>query len=497
MLHEVVLGIDVGTSSTKGVLVQSDGTMVATAVVAYQPTYTAAGASEQKPETWWNATVSVIHQLKAQRPHDTVCAIGLTGQMHGSVVLDKAGQSIRPALLWNDQRTSTQADDLKTEVGEAQVIAWTGNRVITGFTAPKLLWIRENEPEHYAQIEHILLPKDYVRYRLTGEMATDVHDASGTLLLDVQHRRWSGEMRDQLGLKESVLPDLYECDDVVGHVSQEIAQQLGVPTGIPVMAGAGDQAAAALGMGVLDAHACNVSLGTSGVVFTPTDNFYPENNGVLHQFCYVTKTQWSLMGVTLSAGGAVEWLANLLSFDLNHGFDSHDGAKTSAPLLFLPYLLGERTPHNNPWARGTFVGLHQTHQQTDMMQAAFEGVAFAMKEMVSLVEAMGISPDPVTVTGGGAKSNRWLQALSSVLQKPLAVISDQAGSAYGAAMFAAVGAGWVKTSPEAARQWITHEGETILPTPSKAAGYDQLFAIYTKAYQALVPLYQALAEVRS
>lgn len=495
MRHEVVLGIDVGTSSTKGVLVNAEGGMVATAVVSYQPTYTATGASEQSPEVWWEATIQVVQELLQQQPDVSVCAIGLTGQMHGSVVLDEAGNSIRPALLWNDQRTTAQADSLKADVGEAQVISWTGNRIITGFTVPKLLWIRENEPENYVRIRHILLPKDYVRYRLTGTFATDVHEASGTLILDVQHRRWSTEMRDYLGLKPEYLPDVFECDEVVGQVTSEVSQLLGIPTGIPVVAGAGDTASAALGMGVLDAGVCNISLGTSGVIFTPTDSFQVKNEGILHQFCYVTKEQWSLMGVTLSAGGAVDWLSKLLAFDLNHGFDHLDANHLAAPLIFLPYLSGERTPHNNPWARGTFLGLHQTHTQVDMVRAAFEGVSFAIREMIELVESLGTKLHPITVTGGGAKSKRWLGIISSVLKQPVQVISDQAGSAYGAAMLAAVGAKWGKSGPEVSRQWIRDSGEVTLPNRSRAKHYDALFSIYKKTYETLAPLYRELANV--
>jgi len=488
-----VVGLDVGTSSVKVVTVDRDGRVLTSASHAYQASYTQDGGVEQHPDAWLEGLHIAMSKALAGIVNCSVESIGFTGQMHGSVMLDGHGEVVRPALLWNDQRTASQAKRMERDLGAERVIELTGNQIVIGFTASKILWVREREPDLFQRIRHVMLPKDYLSYRFTGELATDVHDASGTLLFDVRSRRWSDEMIRYVGLHPQYVPPVAECTDVVGHLEKTMAQSLGLAEGIPVVAGAGDQATAAIGMGVIDERECNLSLGTSGVVFSPTTLFREENKVRLHQFCYVRPDMWSLMGVMLSAGGGYEWWRTILPDPADSVQKQNLADSQALPLLFLPYLLGERTPHLDAQARGAFIGLHRTHGRAEMEKAILEGISFGLRDIYELLLLGGMQPKRFTVTGGGAANEAWMRILSSVFHQPLVQIQNQEGSAYGAAILAAVGAGWSQDAVEMARIWSRPVERKWHPDPDLERRYDRLYTSYQKAYPALYELFHELA----
>jgi xylulokinase len=429
----VLVGIDVGTTATKGLAITPDGTVVAREEAEYPLSTPRPGWSEQDPEDWWRATESVLQRLTARAGNPA--GIGLSGQMHGLVALDSGDRVLRPAILWNDQRTQAESQEIESTIGFERLIALTGNRALTGFTAPKLLWLRHHEPDVYGRIARIALPKDFVRLRLTGEHATDVSDASGTLLLDVARRRWSEEVLTALKIDPAWLPKVLESPQTSGETTD---------TSTPVAAGAGDQAAGALGVGVDRPGPLSIALGTSGVVFAALDRFAADPQARVHAFCHAVPGAWHAMGVMLSAAGSLSWLRNAtdpgLAFDelLAEASRWPPGAEA---LLFLPYLAGERTPHADPGARGAFTGLSIRHDRGALTRAVLEGVAFGLRDSLDLIAELGDSPQLGRISGGGARSDLWTEIVASVLELPLERVAVDEGAAFGAAILGGVAAG--------------------------------------------------------
>lgn len=491
------IGIDSSTTATKALLINEAGQVVAVASAEYPYDTPRPLWSEQDPTLWWQATVASIRQLLAQTglPPASIKGIGLTGQMHGLVLLDQHGEVLRPAILWNDQRTQAQCDEIRARLGKERLIQLTGNDALTGFTAPKILWVQQNEPEIYGRIAHILLPKDYVRYQLTGGFAIDKADGAGTILFDVRARGWSPEVLAALQINPSWLPETFEGTAVTSTLSSAAAQATGLLPGTPVVAGGGDQAASAVGTGAVSEGIVSLSLGTSGVVFATTNGPAIEPQGRLHAFCHAVPGKWHLMGVMLSAAGSLRWYRDTLAPGTT--FDDLLQPAAAIPpgsdgLLFLPYLTGERTPHPDPLARGAFVGLTVRHAQAHMTRAVLEGVAFGLRDSFELMKAAGLSQiTQVRVTGGGAKSPLWRQILADVLGAELVTVNTSEGAAYGAALLAATGAGVFPDVETACTQTITITGRTA-PSPNQAV-YEGVYPLYRELYPALRPYFQKAA----
>ncbi len=498
----LLLGIDVGTSALKALAVDASGVVVGAATASYGVARPRPGWTEQDPKDWWRACVRAIRGLWRQGAFRAGFpkAIGLTGQMHGSVFLDESDDVIRPAILCNDQRTAAECRAIERKLGLERIVALTANRPLTGFTAPKVLWLRKNEPRHYRRLRHLLLPKDYLRLRLTGERATDVSDASGTLLFDVHQRRWSQEMLAALQIDPALLPPALESPSVSGQLTRHAARVLALLPGIPVVAGAGDQAAGAVGSGAVEAGIIMASIGTSGVVFAATKEPLTDPGASLHCFCHASPRLWHVMGVMLSAGGSLQWLADVFRA-LSPGRRRIEEWLTSlaegAPpgsrgLLFLPYLAGERTPHADPLARGAFVGLTDRHGPPEIARAVMEGVAFGLRDSLELIRQLGVVPQEVRVVGGGARSRLWRQILADVFGLPLVSLPTDEGAAFGAALLAAVGAGVFPDVREACRTAIVTTGDRIDPDQETAALYDDLYVEYRSLYPALRKTFRAL-----
>ena len=494
------IGIDSSTTATKALLIDETGTVLGVAATEYgyatpQPLW-----SEQDPELWWDGTVGSIRAVLAQTGIDPadVAGIGLTGQMHGLVLLDEHGEVLRPAILWNDQRTGAQCDEIRRRVGRERFIAVTGNDALTGFTAPKILWVAQNEPEIYARARQVLLPKDYVRYRLTGDYATDRAGGAGTVLFDLAARDWSADIAAALDIPLDWLPPTYEGPAVTGVISAAAAEATGLRAGTPVVGGGGDQAAGAVGVGAVKEGIVSLVLGTSGVVFATVDQPFIEPNGRLHSFCHSVPQRWHLMGVMLSAAGSLRWYRDTVAPGMS--FDDLLAPAADVPpgcdgLVFLPYLTGERTPHPDPLARGAFVGLTVRHALPHMSRAVLEGVAFGLRDSFELMQEAGLSSiKQVRVSGGGARSPLWRQILADVLDSELVTVNTTEGAAYGAALLAGVGAGaWpdVDTACDAA---ITVTGSTLPQTESVAA-YQRVYDVYRGLYPTLKSTFDALAEI--
>ena len=487
------IGLDVGTSGVKGVLAAEDGRILASAVAEYPLLTPKPGWTEQEPEAWWAASCHVLQDLAA-KASGTIEAIGLTGQMHGAVFLDDEGEVIRPALLWNDQRTADECGEIEDRVGSARLRAITGNPALTGFQAPKILWLRNNEPEAYARLRHVLLPKDFVRFRLTGALATDASDAAGTLLLDLAGRDWSPELLGALDIEADWLPRVHEGPDVTGHVSAAGARASGLAEGLPVIAGGGDNAAAAVGSGVVAGGSGFVSLGTSGVVFVATERPTLDPEGRLHAFCHAVPGRYHLMGVILAAGGSLRWYRdNLARLSADQGDSAYDEIFSRAAevepgadgLFYLPYLAGERTPHMDPFARGAFAGLTLAHDDRHMARALIEGVSFALKDSLSLIRDLGISPDRLYAVGGGARSEIWRQWLAAILDIGLQRLQTEEGPALGAALLAAVGAGIHPDVDAAVAAAVRPLGPVEPPEPDLARRYDGIHRNFARLYPAL------------
>ena len=489
------LGVDIGTSGTKTILVNEKGEILAEASANYPSYHPKPLWSEQDPEDWWKATVktirSVVKKVKA-KPAD-VKAIGLSGQMHGSVFLDKKNQVIRKALLWNDQRTSNECEEIEKRAGgRKKLIQQVANPALTGFTAPKILWLRNQEPRRFDRLAKVLLPKDDVRRRLTGEFATDVSDASGMLLLDVKKRTWSKTLLNKLELDADLFADCYESEEVTGRLTPEVAKQLGLTTDCLVVGGAGDCAANAVGTGVVKTGVLSTSIGTSGVMFVHSDEVQVDPQGRLHTFCHAVKGKWHMMGVSLTAGGSLEWFVQNLCQDLGRKADPYsvlnqeaDGVAPGAEgLSFLPYLAGERTPHADPDARGCLVGLTLKHGRGHVARAIMEGVTYAMRDSLEIIKSMNVPVKQIRVSGGGAKSALWRQLQADIFGQDVVTINAEQGPAYGVALLAMVGAGAYRSIEEACTATVKIKEKTKKKR-SNIAAYDKRFPLYQKLYRSL------------
>ena len=491
-----VIGIDTSTTATKAVLIDASGAVLATGVAEYGYDIPRPRWSEQDPGLWWNGTVAAVRSVltTAGVPGSAVGAIGLTGQMHGAVLLDAADAVLRPAILWNDQRTADACDEIRRAVGPERLIAITGNDALTGFTAPKLVWVRDHEPEVWARTAHVLLPKDYVRLRLTGEHALDKADGSGTLLFDLSARDWSPEVLDALRIPDSWLPPTSEGPIVTGVVSATAAAATGLAAGTPVVAGGGDQSANAVGVGAVAPGVVALSLGTSGVVFATTAEPLRDPAGQVHAFCHAVPGRWHMMTVMLSAAGSLRWFRDALA--PGEDFGSLTAAASAIPpgadgLFFLPYLSGERSPHADPLARGAFVGLTVGHDRRHMTRAVLEGVAFGLRDGLDQMIAAGMPPPAqVRASGGGTASPLWRQILADVLGAEVATVSTAEGAAYGAGVLASVGAGWFATVEAAVDAWVRSD-PSAGPGPD-ASRYAAAHALYRDLYPALAPTFRRL-----
>jgi xylulokinase len=493
------IGIDTSTTATKALLMDTSGKVLGVASNEYSFETPHPLWSEQSPTLWWDATTESIRQVLAKTKVDTsaVKGIGLTGQMHGLVLLDEKGEVLRPSILWNDQRTAMQCDEIRQRLGKQKLIQITGNDALTGFTAPKILWVQENEPEIWKRVRHILLPKDYVRYKLTGEFGIDCADGAGTILFDLKTRDWSHEVLNALGIPIEYLPKVYEGTDITGTLLPNVAGELGLPAGIPVVGGGGDQAASAVGTGAVSAGVASLSLGTSGVVFVTTDTPAIESEGRLHAFCHSVPGKWHFMGVMLSAAGSLRWHRDTFAPGTDYDTLLKPAADTppgSDGLLFLPYLTGERTPYPDPLARGAFVGLTVRHTLPHMTRAVIEGVSFGLRDSFELIKNAGVAPiKEVRVTGGGAKSQLWRQILADVLNVELTTLASEEGAAYGAALLAAVGTGTFKDVQTACERIIQITG--ITKPGANTSLYNEIYPIYRDLYPSLTNQFNRLAKV--
>ncbi|HJZ68084.1 MAG TPA: xylulokinase, partial [Blastocatellia bacterium] len=441
------LGIDTSTTGAKALLIDRDGGVVASSTTPLALSTPRPLWSEQQPEDWWRGVAASVRQALAQAKisGEQVSAIGLTGQMHGLVLLDEEKRVLRPAILWNDQRCSVECDEIRARLGRERMIRITGNEALTGFTAPKILWVKNHEPEVFARARHMLLPKDYIRFELSGKLAMDKADGSGTMLFDLTTRNWSSEVLAALGIPEDWLPPTFEGTEITGEVTPAAAEETGLRAGTPVVAGGGDQAAQAVGVGAVRPGIVGLTLGTSGVVFASTDECLIEPDGRLHAFCHALPNRWHLMGVMLSAAGSLQWYRDSLASQVSFDELMVEAAKVPAGcegLIFLPYLSGERTPYADPLARGAWVGLTLRHNRGYLTRAVLEGVAFGLKDSFALIQDAGLGRiEQVRVSGGGAKSSLWRQILADVLESELVTVNTTEGAAYGAAILAGVAMG--------------------------------------------------------
>jgi xylulokinase len=496
----VYLGIDIGTSGTKTLAVREDGAILGSATETYDLFSPQPGWSEQSPEDWWNATVKSVQRVlwEGQIKGEEVRGIGLSGQMHGSVFLDRTYDVVRPAILWNDQRTKAECDDIEDAVGgRRKLIGLVANPALTGFTAPKILWLRKNEKRNFDRVIRVLLPKDYIRFRLTGEFATEVSDASGTLLLDVKKRQWCQPLLQKLKLDPALLPPVFESEEVSGKVTRAVAEQLAIPEGTPVVGGGGDQAASALGNGIVKRGVISATMGTSGVVFAHSDTVQIDPRGRVHTFCHAVRGKWHVMGCVLSAGGSLQWYRDQLAAAevdeaRRHGIDPYEiltaqaaGAPVgSEGLFFLPYLTGERTPHADPYARGAWVGLTRRHEKAHLVRAIIEGATYAMRDSLEIIKGMDIPVKEIRLSGGGARSQFWRQVQADVYGQKVTVTNASEGPAYGVALLAAAGTGAYKDVVEACTKTI-QPAEWTATDPKAKRTYNKAFAIYGQLYRSL------------
>ncbi len=489
-----LLGIDISTTATKALLIDEQGAVVGGTSTPHDLSAPQPLWSEQDPEQWWNATRKSIRDLLQVTKVDAaaIAGIGLTGQMHGLVMLDAEGTVLRPALLWNDGRASAECDAIRARLGLERLVAITGNDAFAGFTAPKLLWVRQHEPEVYARTTQILLPKDYIRYRLTGAYATDKAGAGGTLMLDLASRDWAGDLLDALDIPPAWLPATFEGPAITGRLTAEAASATGLREGTPVVAGGGDQAAQAVGVGAVRPDVWALTLGTSGVVFAPSETALTEAQGRVHAFPHAVPGRWHLMGVMLSAAGSLRWYHDTLAAGLDYDTLLDEAAPVppgSEGLVFLPYLTGERTPHADPHARGAFIGLTPRHTRGHMTRAVIEGVSFGLRDNFRLLKEVGLPvPRQVRISGGGAQSPLWRQMLADVLGVELVSVQTAEGAALGAALLAGVGAGlW--PSVETACDAIVATHQATAPNPEDAARYEEAYAQFRALYPLLQPFF--------
>ncbi|MFA5256715.1 MAG: xylulokinase [Opitutales bacterium] len=502
------LGLDVGTSSTKVLLIDATGKVLASSAPEYAFRTPRPLWAEADPEDWWKATLEGIRNVLAAtgKSGSDIAGIGLSGQMHGLVMLDAQGRVLRPCIMWNDQRTASQCAELTAKAGLDKVLAITGNPILPGFTAGKILWVRQNEPEVYARCAKVLLPKDYIRYRLSGVYASEVSDASGTSLLDVPQRKWSSYMLDAAGIPASWMPELSESPDISSHLSAEAAALTGLLAGTPIAGGGGDQAARAVGCGIVEEGLISATFGTSGVVFAHSRQYRGEPEGKLHAFCAAVPGEWHLMGVMLSAAGSLQWFRDALGHEEvtrakaegRHPYALFDEMAAGIPagsdgLIFLPYLSGERTPHPDPYARGAFVGLTLRHGKAHMVRSVLEGITYGMLDSVELMRALGIRSRTIVASGGGARSALWRQMMADMFETPIALVNATEGAAYGAALLAAVGTGAYPDVRTAAAKCIATN--TVAQAGADAAYYRKAYPRYRALYPALKNEFRAIADL--
>ncbi len=507
-MEQVFLGIDIGTSGTKTLAIRADGAVLGKASAEYPCSAPKPLWSEQNPDDWYRAVVRTVREAVAASGvgPSAVRGIGLSGQMHGSVFLDEAQKVIRPAILWNDQRTAEECADIENAVGgREKLIGLVANPAMTGFTAPKILWLRKNEPEAFARVRKVLLPKDEIRRRLTGEFATEASDASGTLLLDVAARAWSKPLLDALGLDEALLPRVFESEDVTGRLTPQAAEELGLTTDCLVVGGAGDCAAGAVGNGIVRTGLLSTSIGTSGVMFVHSDRVKIDPKGRVHTFCHAVRGMWHMMGVSLCSGGSLQWFRGALCGELKEaaekaGCEIYDlltaeAAKTpvgAEGLFFLPYLSGERTPHADPNARGAFVGLHLNHTRGHLVRALMEGVTYSLRDSLEIFRELGVPVEEIRASGGGSKSPFWRQMQADVFDRCVTTINTDEGPAYGVALLAAVGCGAYRGIAEACAQAVSVVSR-VEPDESAAAVYNRDYPLWRGLYPALKENFKAMA----
>jgi xylulokinase len=494
------LGIDIGTGGSRALLIDDKGAVRAGFTAPHEdmrmerPLW-----AEQRPENWWDAAVLAIRGVLADAGVDgsQVKGIGLSGQMHGLVMLDGAGDVIRPSLIWCDQRSQAQVDAINAQLGREKILRYIANPVLTGFTLPKLLWVRDNEPHNFGRMRRMLLPKDYVRFRLTGAFATEVSDASGTALFDVVNRRWSYEMVDGLGLDRTTLPKCYESSEVTGKITPRVAEITGLAAGTPVVGGGGDQAASAVGNGIVEPGIVSCTLGTSGVVFAHMDQVAYDPAGRVHTFCHAVRDKWHVMGVTQGAGLSLQWFRNQLAHGADYDMLTAEAEQSPAGaqgLFWLPYLMGERTPHLDATARGGWIGLTNSHKRADLIRAVIEGVSYSQRDCLDIVAGLGVPLSSVRASGGGAKSPFWRQLLADILGKRVVTLETQEGSAYGAALLALAGTGEYGSVQEVCRNTI-RETDSVSPRPAETAYYGKALGVYQALYPALKPIFDKIAEL--
>ncbi len=504
-----LIGMDIGTSSTRAIIIDENGKLIASATSDYPMITPRPGWAEQNPEDWWNASIKVIKEVIETSGISVkdIAGIGPSGQMHGSVFLDSEGNVLRPALLWCDQRTQRQCEEIYEIFGYEGFIKISYNKALTGFTAPKILWLRENEPENYKKIYKILLPKDYIRFKLSGDYATEVSDGSGTILMDIAGRKWSEEILSGLKIDRSILPDIYESPEITSKVSAEAASITGLLEGTPIVGGAGDQAGGAVGSGIVTPGLISDYIGTSGVVFSFSEDAVYDSEGRLHSFCHAVPGKWHLMGVTLAAAGSLKWYRENFgpskqiaekypdkkSYQLLD-MQAENVAPGSDGLVFLPYLSGERTPHADPNARGVFFGISYIHGQDHFVRSILEGVAFSQFDCLSLMKEAGITSDKVILFGGGARSRIWKQIVADIFSTKIVTLNVEEGPSYGGALLAGVGAGIYKSVQEATQK-VIKEVEEISPNAENIEKYDSIYSIYRSLYSDLKEDFARLAGI--
>lgn len=489
----ITIGIDVGTSAVKLVAADEKGAVLRTVSRDYPLYMFNENWSEQAPEDWWAQTADGLREIT--KGLGEVAAVSFSGQMHGLVLLDENDNVLRRAILWNDQRTQAQCDYLNNEIGRDVLLSNAANIALTGFTAPKILWVKDNEPEIFSKIKKIMLPKDYIAYKLSGVFCTDYSDASGMLLLDVKNQDWSDKMLEIVGVTRSQLPKLFHSYEAVGTVTGEAAKETGLSTATKVVAGGGDQAVGAVGSGIVSEGMCSVSLGTSGVLFVAAENFAVDTSpAAIHAFCHSTG-RYHFMGVTLAAAGSHKWWAEKVLETTNFPAEEKNIDRIGTnPVFFLPYLSGERTPHNDSTARGAFVGMNATTTRADMTQAVLEGVSFSLRDILTRVRDLGANVTTARIIGGGAKSPLWCQMCADILRLKVEKMQSSEGPAFGAAILAMVGAGAYKNVEEACSALIEIT-ETFTPNETTAANYDKRYPIYTNLYTSLKDNFRAICEV--
>lgn len=503
------IGIDIGTSGTKSALYDTTGKLIKSHTVEYPLYQPQNGYAEQNPSDWWNATVTSIKKIvtESEVSSNDIVGIGLSGQMHGLVMLDDQGKVIRPSIIWCDSRTGAECDEITKLVGKDRLIEITANPAIAGFTAAKIMWIKKHEPQNYAKTKHILLPKDYIRYKLTGEFATEVSDASGMQLLDIANRCWSDEVLQKLDIDKNLLAKVYESPEVTGQVTAKIAELTGLKEGTPVVGGGGDNAAAAVGTGVVEDNKAFTTIGTSGVLFAHTSKMQIDKKGRVHTFCCAVPNEWHVMGVTQAAGLSMKWLRDTLCDTEiqkadEQGIDSYillDRMSREIPigankLVYLPYLMGERTPHLNPNARGVFFGLSAMHTKADIIRAVLEGVSYSLRDCIEVLREMNVYTNDMMACGGGAKSPVWRQMLADLYRCDVKTLSSNEGAALGAAILAFVGAGEYETVQSACKA-IVKTASCHPPITRNSDIYDKFYNVYKSLYPSLKDNYEMLANV--